>query len=143
MSDTRLEEIAAHDLMRVKKALVLDKRLGSGRPLTPKFANQLLEVRHKGARDFKNSPIFDRHVVQKAAEFEVLGFYKCRPPRKFGGFKPDFDPSKLDPELDGNGEKSSLEEVEEEDLGGHEFGFLLQDPNPANEEVPPQGRGGR
>ncbi|KAK6121198.1 hypothetical protein DH2020_045060 [Rehmannia glutinosa] len=109
---------------------------------SPDFVNRLLEARHKGAHDFKTSPIFDRLVVEKAAEFEVLGFYKCQSQlQKFGDFKPDFDPSKLDPELDGNGEQPFLEGVEEENIEGHEFGFLLQDSDPAAEEVPPQDEG--
>ncbi|KAK6132551.1 hypothetical protein DH2020_033653 [Rehmannia glutinosa] len=79
-----------------------------------------------GAKDFKDSPIFARLVVEKAAEFEVMGFYKCQSQlQKFGGFKPDFDPNKLDPELDGNRERAALDE-EEESYEGQEFGFLLQ-----------------
>ncbi|KAK6132130.1 hypothetical protein DH2020_034121 [Rehmannia glutinosa] len=108
---------------------------------SPAFANRLIEARRKGAQDFKTSHVFDRLVVEKAAEFEVLGFYKCQSQlQKFGGFKPNFDPSKLDPELDGNGEKTSLEGVEEENLEDHEFGFLLQDPDLAVAKSFPRGR---
>ncbi|KAK6119084.1 hypothetical protein DH2020_047170 [Rehmannia glutinosa] len=106
---------------------------------SPEFTQKLRDARIAGARDFKNSPIFDRLVVEKAAEFEVMGFFKCQSQIfKLGGFKTDFDPSKLDPELDGNGEKAPIVEEENEDLGDHEFDFLLPGTRFHGEEVPPR-----
>ncbi|KAK6162705.1 hypothetical protein DH2020_002546 [Rehmannia glutinosa] len=109
-------------------------------PNSPEFAKMLKDARVSGSQDFKNSPIFDRLVMEKAAEFEVMGFCKCQSQvHKLGGFKADFYPSKLEPELDGNGEKAPVVEEESEDLEGHEFSFLLQDPDPATEGMLPPG----
>ncbi|KAK6145009.1 hypothetical protein DH2020_021829 [Rehmannia glutinosa] len=96
------------ELMRTK-LLELDTRAKNSEESLRAANNE--EARLKGAKDFKDSPIFTRLVVEKAAEFEVMGFYKCQSHlQKFGGFKPDFDPSKLDLELDGSGERASLDE---------------------------------
>ncbi|KAK6127195.1 hypothetical protein DH2020_039079 [Rehmannia glutinosa] len=193
MPDTKLEKIAAHDLMRREKqtieaktkaeydscireimvnlaklearvkhseeslqasrnevahltresreSFVAGQEAGKRETLnSPEFAQKLKDARIAGARDFKNSPDFDQLVVEKAVEFEVMGFFKCQSQTfKLGGFKTDFDPSKLDPELDGNGEKAPIMEEENEDLGSHEFGFLLQDSGSTDEGVPPPG----